>query len=526
MSEDRRTRDHATGHALSEPRGAATDPTTGVGAPAAEARPPAGPVEGPFPAPRALAPVLILLGAVVAVTSSVGAPLIPAVAELHDVPLHVAQWSLTMPLLVGAIATPAAGRLGDGPHRRAVVLGALILVVLGGVLTALPVPLGWFLTGRGLQGFGLGLMPLLIATARDSVPGPRSRRTIAALSITVVSGVGLGYPIAGTITTLAGATAAFWTATVICAGALAAAAFVLPPASPVPPRRFDLAGAVLLGLGLAGALVALSEGEGWGWTSPRVVLVAGGSVLALAAWVVVALRRRAPLIDLRLARGRLPATGHLAVLLVGLVNYLLLSSVPVLAQTPVSSGYGFGASVAIAGLVLLPFSLAGMLAGPIARRLGERTGPHVVLPLGALLMGAAQAGLALVRTDLWMLFLITALGGLGVGLVFAAATTLVVAAVPPQETGSAMALNQVGRYTGFAVGSAMTATVLAAVTPPGGGLPDGVGYTVIGLTGCGLSLVTAVLTWVLPGRAAAQPPSAAPRASETLRGRPGSSSGA
>nr|WP_239521589.1 MFS transporter [Geodermatophilus sabuli] len=454
---------------------------------------------------------MILLGTVVAVTSSVGAPLIPAVADLHDVPLHVAQWSLTMPLLVGAVATPALGRLGDGPHRRAVVLAALGLVVLGGMFTALPLPLGFFLTGRGLQGFGLGLMPLLIATARDALPPDRSKGTIAALSITVVSGVGLGFPIAGAIATYASATAAFWTATVVCAGALVAAALVLPAAPPMAPRRFDLAGAVLLGAGLAGALVTLSEGEEWGWSSARVLLVSAGSVVALLAWAAVALRVRAPLIDLRLARGRLASAGHLSVFLVSLSNYLMMSSVPIFAQTPTVSGYGFGASVLVAGAVLLPFSLAGMLAGPLSRRLGERHGPRVVLPVGALLMAASLTLFALYRADLWVLFVVTAVAGLGVSTVFAAAPGLVVAAVPQRETGSAMALNQVGRYTGFAVGSALTATVLAAVTPADGGLPDGAGYTVIGVVGGGVCLVAAVLTGLLVGRTAAQPPSVAPR---------------
>ncbi|SFL44745.1 MFS transporter [Geodermatophilus ruber] len=462
--------------------------------------------------------MLILVATVVAVTSSVGAPLIPAVADLHDVPLHVAQWSLTMPLLVGAVATPVLGRLGDGSHRRAVALTALGLVVLGGVLTALPLPLGWFLAGRGLQGFGLGLMPLLVATARDALPAPRSRRAIAALSITVVSGVGLGYPIAGAIATYGGATAAFWTATAICAGALVAAALVLPPASPNPPRRFDLPGALLLGVGLAGALITLSEGEGWGWTSPRVLLLSAASLLLLGTWVVVALRTRAPLIDLRLARGRLPASGHVSVLLVSLANYLLLGSVPILAQTPEDSGYGFGASGMVAGLLLLPFSLAGMLAGPLSRRLGERVRPRVVLSIGALLMAGAQALFALDRADLWALLVVTAVAGLGVSTVFAAAAGLVVSAVPPRETGSAMALNQVLRYAGFAVGSASTATVLAVMTPAGGDLPGGGAYTVIGLIGSGTCVLAALVAWLLAGQAAAQPPSVAPRASgDTVR---------
>ncbi|MGY1625243.1 MFS transporter [Geodermatophilus sp. SYSU D00965] len=460
-----------------------------------------------------LVPVLVLLATVVAVTSSVGAPLIPAVADLHDVPLHVAQWSLTMPLLVGAVATPVLGRLGDGSHRRTVALSALVLVVLGGVLTALPLSLGWFLAGRGLQGFGLGLMPLLIATAREALPPARSRRAIAALSITVVSGVGLGYPIAGAIATYAGVTAAFWAAAAVCAGALAAAALVLPPAAPVPPRRFDLWGALLLGAGLAGALLTLSEGETWGWTSLRVLLVSAASLLLLAAWALVALRVRAPLIDLRLARGRLPAAGHASILLVSLANYLMMGSVPILAQTPADSGYGFGASGLVAGLLLLPFSLAGMLAGPLSRRLGERVRPRAVLAVGALLMAGAQALFALYRGDLWALVVVTTVAGLGVSTVFAAAAGLVVSAVPPRETGSAMALNQVLRYAGFSVGSALTATVLSVATPAGEGLPAGGAYTVIGSIACVACLLAALVAWVLAGRTAAQPPSVAPRES-------------
>jgi MFS family permease len=361
-------------------------------------------------------------------------------------------------------------------------------------------------------------MPMLIATARDALPPERARRAIAALSITVVSGVGLGYPIAGALATYGGVTLAFAVGAAICAVALVAGVLVLPRSAPAPARRFDLPGALLLGAGLAGAIVTLSEGESWGWTSPTVLLVSAGSVLALVAWAVVALRTRAPLIDLRLARGRLPAAGHVSVLLTSLANYLLLGSVPILVQTPLSSGYGFGASGLVAGLVLLPFSLAGMVAGPVSRRLGERWGPRLVLPLGALLMGAALVLLALARGSLWMLALITAVAGLGISTVFAAAPNLVVAAVPPRETGSAMALNQVLRYAGFAVGSALTATVLAAVTPAGGELPDEVGYTVIGLLGAGVSVVTAVLVWLLPGRRPAQPPSVAPRDSgDTVR---------
>src|SRR4051812_3680275 len=87
---------------------------------------------------RALVPVLIFVGTVVAVISSLGAPLIPAIAATMSTTLPTAQWALTVTLLVGAVATPVIGRLGDGPHRRTVVLVVLAVVTLGGLLAALP----------------------------------------------------------------------------------------------------------------------------------------------------------------------------------------------------------------------------------------------------------------------------------------------------------------------------------------------------------------------------------------------------
>src|SRR3954465_7354672 len=177
--------------------------------------------------PRALVAVLLFVGTVVAVISSLGAPLVPATARTMGSALPDAQWSLTVTLLVGAVATPVVGRLGDGRHRRTVVLAVLSVVLLGSVLAALPLGLGWLITGRGLQGVGLGLTSLAIATARTALTGERSRSTAprlsppagagggarstaAALSVTVVAGVGLGYPLTGLIAEVGGVHAAFW----------------------------------------------------------------------------------------------------------------------------------------------------------------------------------------------------------------------------------------------------------------------------------------------------------------------------
>ncbi len=445
-------------------------------------------------------PVLLYLAMLVAVISSLGAPLVPAIAAANDVSVTSAQWSLTVTLVVGAVATPVIGRLGDGRHRRAVVLVVLSVVLLGSVLAALPLGLGWLVAGRALQGVGLGITPLAIATARTALAGERSRTTAAALSVTVAAGVGLGYPLTGAIAELGGVHTAFWFGAGASALAIVAAALVYPASPEVPPRRLDVAGALLLGTGLATGLLALGEAETWGWTSPAVLGLTAVAVVTLAGWAVWQLRAPAPLVDLRLARGRTAATAHGAALLVGLANYLLLSSVPRLAQTPVSTGYGFGTSIVVAGLVLLPFSVASFLASRAAPSLERVVGRRLVLPVGAVVLGIGELMFGLLRDDLWQLFLAMAVAGFGVGTTFAALPALIVSAVPAGETGSAMSLNQVMRYVGFAVGSALGATVLEAATPSGAAFPASSGYTGIAMIGLGASVLLAVLTATLPAQ--------------------------
>jgi predicted MFS family arabinose efflux permease len=310
--------------------------------------------------------------------------------------------------------------------------------------------------------------------------------------------VGLGYPLAGLVAELGGVHAAFWAGAVVSLAALVTSAVVLPPSAATPRRRLDVVGALLLGAGLAGLLLALGDAGAWRWTSPRLWLLLGGSAVFLVCWVFWELRTSSPLVDLRLARGRIAFSAHSAALLVGVTNYLLLASVPVLAQAPPPDG--FGASIVVAGLVLLPFSAASVLGGRLARLLADRVGRHVVLPVAAVVQSGAFVLYGLARGHLWELFVLMAVAGLGVGAAFAAFPSLIVSAVPASETGSATSLNQVLRYVGFAVGSALTATVLAGATPPGATAPTGSGYSTLAAIGFAVCLATAVLTWLVRGR--------------------------
>jgi predicted MFS family arabinose efflux permease len=444
-----------------------------------------------------LVPVLVFLCLVTSVVSSLGAPLIPTIASADHVSLADAQWSLTIALLVGALATPTMGRLGDGPRRRPVILGALAAVTVGGVLAALPLSFGWLLTGRALMGLGLGLTPLAMATARDALTGERSRSTIALLSITTVIGVGLGYPVTGLITTVFGFRSAFWFGAAVTAIALVASWRTIP-ANPGRRHPLDVVGGLLLGGGLAALVLGLSEEVSWGWTSPKLLTAALLAAALLAGWVVQELRTEHPLIDLSLLRNRTVLTADVTGLLGGLGMYLLISLVIRYVQTPASAGYGFGASVVVAGLVLLPFSIASVTASRVAPLIARRTSPDLVLPAGCAIFVAAALMFVFARGQLWEVFVVMAVAGLGVGCTFAALPGLIVRSVPPEETGSAMSFNQVLRYVGYAIGSALSATILAAHTPTGRALPLAGGYEVVAVLGSVVLTVAAVVSFLLP----------------------------
>src|ERR1700679_4115246 len=85
---------------------------------------------------RGSLPALITVPALVAVISSLGAPLIPSIARADHVSLSSAEWVLTAALMTGALATPAMGRLADGPGKRRVIEVALTVVLAGCVLSA------------------------------------------------------------------------------------------------------------------------------------------------------------------------------------------------------------------------------------------------------------------------------------------------------------------------------------------------------------------------------------------------------
>ena len=446
---------------------------------------------------KRLLAVLVYACLMVSVVSTLGTPLIPQIAEDHGITLAAATWMLTVTLLVGAIATPVMGRLGDGPGRRTVLMSGLGAVLAGSLVAASSSSFAQLLAGRALQGVGYGTVPLAIAIAREHLPPELLRRGIATLSVTVAVGAGLGFPATGLIAQDFDYHVAFWVAGAVTALALVLIARVVPGGTAGDRREpLDGVGAVGLGLGLGALLLAISQGETWGWGSGRVVGLLAGAAGVFAAWGRWELRAAHPLVDLRVSRLPTVMAANIAGVLMGFGMYVVMTLVNRLAQTPESAGYGFSASLFVTGLLLVPLSFGSLVASTVARKVAARVGMRVVIPTGVAVVAVAQLGLAAQHAHLYDLLIATALLGVGIGCTFAAMPALIITAVPAGETGSASSVNQVTRVLGGALGAAVAATILAAHTVAGSTLPseDAYGVTfVVGAVVCALTIPVMLL---------------------------------
>lgn len=391
--------------------------------------------------------------------------LVPTIAESLHVSVSTAQWTLTANLLVGAVATPIMGRLSDGPHKKAILLGALVVIGIGSIVAAVAPNFMIFLIGRGLQGLTYGVVPMTIALARRYLPGPAVGSAISALSVTVATGMGVGYPLTGILASLFGFRAAFGFAAVfvISAGVVLCLAVPRGPDEQAPRPSFDLPGAVLLGIGLAALLLTASEGSNWGWGSATTLGIGAAAVIVLAVWAVLEIRRRDPLINLRVIRHRDVLLANGTAISLGAAMYMSLSIASLIAQAPAeTTHYGIGLSLLWAGFVMLPLSAGSLGANRIVRRLSRQVTMTTFLPIGAVVMAVAALLLRFAHDQLWEILIGMLLFGVGIGTTYAAMPALIERNVAAAELGSAVSFNQVLRTVGGAAGSAVSGAILAA----------------------------------------------------------------
>jgi predicted MFS family arabinose efflux permease len=403
---------------------------------------------------------------------------------------------LTANLLAAAVLTPVLGRLGDVRGERPVILGVLVAVTAGTLLSALTTSLPLLLVARVLQGSSYGLFPLSISVLRRELPAARSSVAMSVVSSTLAVGGVVGLVVTGV---LAGGPDAdyhrpFWVGLGVSAVSLLLAALLLPRREPAARGRVDTRGAAVLGAGLVLLLLPLSQGAAWGWASPATVGTLAGALVVLAGWVLLQRRSAEPLVRPALLADRRMLVPNVAGLMTGIGMFVSFLAVLQYVRTaPAEAGYGFGASALTAAVVyLLPGGVAGILVGPFAGRVVGRVGaPPALLAAG----GCGVAGfalLAVLRASPAAVVAGGLLTQLGVTVAYAALPALVVQAVRPEETGVANAVNSIARSVGQALGSTVAVTLLAADLDPRTGLPRAAAYTLVAVVGIASSVAVAV----------------------------------
>ncbi|WP_245934522.1 MFS transporter [Arthrobacter psychrolactophilus] len=349
-----------------------------------------------------LVPSLVYAALSTAVVSSLGMLLVPSIAHEMDVPVSTAQWMLTINLLAGAIATPVMGRLSDGPHKKKLLLFSLVLILLGSVIAALAPNFSVFLIGRALQGLSYGIVPVTISLARRYVAKEKVQSSISSLSVTVATGIGIGYPLTGILAGLFDYRFAFWFAAAFVLTAIIVVAKVVPhgPDQLAPVVPFDHSGATLLGLGLGTLLLGISEGPRWGWTSPWTLGIIAVSLVLLLIWMRTELRSDHPLINLRVFRNGEVLLANVTAIGLGAALYIGLSVSSLVAQAPATTGYGMALPVVWAGFVMFPLSVGSFSANRLVRKLSHRVSLATLLPVGAGLMAVAGCLLWLFHAQL------------------------------------------------------------------------------------------------------------------------------
>ncbi|MEU1725656.1 MFS transporter [Nonomuraea sp. NPDC005692] len=468
------------------------------------------------PSPRSgggIVSVLAVAGIVGSLMQTLVVPLIGELPRLLRASAADTSWVITVTLLVGAVATPVIGKLGDLYGKRTMMLVCSVPLIAGSVVCALSGSLIPMIAGRGLQGLGVGMIPLGVSALRDLLPPQRVGPASALMSSSMGIGGALGLPISAAVAEYADWRVLFWGSAALSV-LVAVLIWLLVPATPTAAARgrLDLVGALGLGAALVCLLLGVSKGGDWGWSSGTTLGLLGGAVVLALLWALWELRVRDPLVDLRTTARPQVLLTNVASILVGFAMYAQSLVLMQILQLPAALGHGLGQSMLAAGLWMAPSGLMMMAVSSLGARLSAARGPKTSLFVGALVIAAGYgAALGLMGWS-WGLMIAGCVGSAGVGLAYGAMPALIMGAVPRSETASANSFNTLMRSIGTSVCAAVVGVVLAQLTVTVGGhtLPSETGFRTALLIGCGVALAAALVTLTLPKPTPAAAPAPAP----------------
>jgi EmrB/QacA subfamily drug resistance transporter len=380
------------------------------------------------------------------------------------------QWVVDAYTLVFAGLLLLAGTFGDRFGRRRTLILGLTTFGLASAAAAFAGGVGELVTARAVMGAGAAfIMPATLSLLTSVFTDTRERAlAIGIWAATAGVGVALGPVVGGVLLDH------FWWGSVfivnvpIIVGAIITARLLVPESRDPVARRIDWTGAALSGVGLVVFVWAIIEAPSKGWTSSPVLAAAAIAAVALVAFAAWERRVDEPLLDVRLFRNArfTAASLTVTVLFFALFGFLFLSTQYL--------QFVLGYSPSAAGLRMLPYAGAMIVAAPMSSKLVVRLGTKRVVTAGMLTFAAGLAIAATITTatgygrlGIAMLFM-----GAGMGLAGAPATESIMGALPSDRAGIGSAVNDTTRELGGALGVAIVGSIVSSLYSNQLTLPD------------------------------------------------------
>lgn len=387
----------------------------------------------------------------------------PAIQTQLGLGLDGLEWVVNAYTLTIAAFTLLAGRLGDRDGRRRVFLTGLAIFTVASLGAGLAPTGATLIATRSVQGLGAALLaPTSLAIIADTFPRKERGAAVGLWAGVSASALGFGPLFGAIVNDSLGWRWIFLLNVPFGVGAwLLARAVLRESRAPHAPRHLDAAGAAISGAGLLALLLALTQANGAGWGSPRVIVLFVAAAVCFALFVRHENITAEPLLKLSLFKDRFFAGANVQILLAtsvmcSLFFFLALYLQVVLGYSALASGAG-----------LLPLTVTIVVVGPLAGRLADRIGPRLPVTLGMLLLAAALLGLSgvAVNSSLGSLMSWFALAGLAIGLVTSPTTAAALGSTDAADRGTTTAVFSTFQTTGLTLGIAIMGAILASFGP-------------------------------------------------------------
>lgn len=366
----------------------------------------------PFSIKTIIAPIMaVVIGMIMVILdSTVVNVALPTLVEDFESDVSTMQWAVTSYTLALSAVIPLAGWMSDRFGAKRIFLVTITLFTFGSVLCSFAASPIQLIVFRVIQGLGGGMVaPIGMAMVFRLAPPGKMGSVMAVLGVPMMLAPALGPVLSGYFVEYATWHWIFLINLPIGIVALLVGMKFLPSFDRKEVPSLDTLGIILAPIAFATLAFAVNEG-GESWTSKETVtgLIVGGAALLL--FILVELRQRQPLLELRVFRSSDFTRGIVVswVMQIALFGSFLL--IPYFLQTV--KGYG----PLDTGLILLPQALAAGLLIPVGGRLYDKLGARPVVVTGLTLIAAALFLLSRISLDTGLGYIMGTLALMGAGM--------------------------------------------------------------------------------------------------------------